>query len=1225
MSSRIFSETAGVTDSPRHIKAEKTATPKHRQARRSCRRIGRDLIRRPGAAVGIKSPQQAATTACSTLSATLAAAAMEGDSHGAGIPPVRVRVSPHAVASHTLLIAGLQIDTYDTVVLKSDRSMVGVVTRTPGDVNTHQYLEGQLIFSHVPVPEEIVTQFLENGVPPKGYVYVAFAKEEYGCSLVAETDVILLARSLSLGAVVKRVGDDGPMTGIVTNVAESYSLEPIVLRMSPEIRPMKSITMSHACDESCSPRLPPEISHPWAHALIYNVPGAELKRAQDFREGDRLIYQDWFGVVDAADIDAVVVLPDRSLVMVENAWELEILIPKFDKPLVAFPEIETDAANRPDITSRDGESSVPPHRLSRGQVVVTHRRNLKDGRWLSGKYRPDCHPMGVVLDVRARRLDMQWLAPNMFSPHIAVKAPHVDDTAPAVTIKPYENLSTFRNARDIRRNKDVAPYAQGRLPRRDGDHTPEPLITQSQNFRVGEQVRFRDQAAAAAKYQGTGKRQHGRFDRLDRDSSLSFDMNEFKVVTKMQEVTVVWQDQSVTTQPSTSLVICPLAQADMLPGDLITGREGMLQISKENGKKIATPFNEMSFFEGHFDLRPKKVGVIQSIDSAERLAKVRWFLDPKITLIDYAQTLTRDVGFGPLGTEIDDVSLYEVMSHPALSRRRRDLVYVKPERPGHGLDWVGQVVDIGVDGYLTVRLGASEDCRDLRLTHDEILGTIDDEYTGDDEDEVLLADIPDGDDDYESESDESAIDEVVEYEGGHRIDQDSGDEMWLTDDEAGSAKQSTGQEDVDMKDAPDSNSSAAASVLNQELKTGNTGAGHGEQQSNREEAAESNKPVGEDSRSLLSLYLPAANSESGDSVAAIKAFLSSLHHTAPPRFDVLPDQPPSDQFRRAQAPASSPSFMKRVMKEHKMLASSLPEGEIYVRTYESRTDLLRCLIIGPSDTPYEFAPFLVDLHLSPDFPYEPPTAHFHSWTSGLGRINPNLYEEGKICLSLLGTWPGQNEGEGWSENATLLQLLVSLQGLVFVKRPFYNEAGFEGLGSDNSYTQESQQYSEKAYVMARKFVEYALKRPPHGVADVLAYHYFPSFAEDDGGGDGDDDDDDDNRRRKRWRRGEQRDLLRTVVRRARALMEARERRAQLVREAGDDPLVDGEGQHGDREKVFLKPLSRGAEVMLDKTVRSLDALARQLEAELATLDLDRDADADADADGDRRRLGCGIS
>jgi ubiquitin-protein ligase len=55
---------------------------------------------------------------------------------------------------------------------------------------------------------------------------------------------------------------------------------------------------------------------------------------------------------------------------------------------------------------------------------------------------------------------------------------------------------------------------------------------------------------------------------------------------------------------------------------------------------------------------------------------------------------------------------------------------------------------------------------------------------------------------------------------------------------------------------------------------------------------------------------------------------------------------------------------------------------ILVRTYENRTDLLRSLIIGPENTPYEDAPFVIDWMLDSNFPDSPPKAHFLSWTNG---------------------------------------------------------------------------------------------------------------------------------------------------------------------------------------------------------------------------------------------------
>jgi hypothetical protein len=60
----------------------------------------------------------------------------------------------------------------------------------------------------------------------------------------------------------------------------------------------------------------------------------------------------------------------------------------------------------------------------------------------------------------------------------------------------------------------------------------------------------------------------------------------------------------------------------------------------------------------------------------------------------------------------------------------------------------------------------------------------------------------------------------------------------------------------------------------------------------------------------------------------------------------------------------------------------------------------------------------VPLHSGAQYPSEPPAAHYHSY--GL-RVNPNLYENGKVCLSLLATWAGKGS-EVWNpDTSNMLQ------------------------------------------------------------------------------------------------------------------------------------------------------------------------------------------------------------
>jgi len=138
--------------------------------------------------------------------------------------------------------------------------------------------------------------------------------------------------------------------------------------------------------------------------------------------------------------------------------------------------------------------------------------------------------------------------------------------------------------------------------------------------------------------------------------------------------------------------------------------------------------------------------------------------------------------------------------------------------------------------------------------------------------------------------------------------------------------------------------------------------------------------------------------------------------------------------------AMSKSKMKRLRKDIAILSNSLPDG-VFVRVDEERMDKMKVMIVGPRGTPYENGCFFFDLFLPADYPEVNPMMILLTTGQHAYRFNPNLYNEGKICLSLLGTW----SGPGWDpETSTLLQLLVSIQALVFVDYPLENEPGYEG-------------------------------------------------------------------------------------------------------------------------------------------------------------------------------------
>ncbi|KAG0140723.1 hypothetical protein CROQUDRAFT_52816, partial [Cronartium quercuum f. sp. fusiforme G11] len=84
-----------------------------------------------------------------------------------------------------------------------------------------------------------------------------------------------------------------------------------------------------------------------------------------------------------------------------------------------------------------------------------------------------------------------------------------------------------------------------------------------------------------------------------------------------------------------------------------------------------------------------------------------------------------------------------------------------------------------------------------------------------------------------------------------------------------------------------------------------------------------------------------------------------------------------------------------------------------------RSDVLKVLITGPEGTPYSNGCFVFDIFLTGNFNQTAPFVKSMTTKGGRFRLNPNLYADGKVCLSLLGTW----QGPGWiPRKSTLSQV-----------------------------------------------------------------------------------------------------------------------------------------------------------------------------------------------------------
>ena len=95
----------------------------------------------------------------------------------------------------------------------------------------------------------------------------------------------------------------------------------------------------------------------------------------------------------------------------------------------------------------------------------------------------------------------------------------------------------------------------------------------------------------------------------------------------------------------------------------------------------------------------------------------------------------------------------------------------------------------------------------------------------------------------------------------------------------------------------------------------------------------------------------------------------------------------------------------------------------------------RAMIIGPDDTPYEKCFFFFKFEFPYNYPHEPPKVTFCNY-DGVTRFNPNLYRNGKVCLSILNTW----RGEGWTSCQTIRSVLLTLI-TTLNETPILNEPG----------------------------------------------------------------------------------------------------------------------------------------------------------------------------------------
>jgi ubiquitin-protein ligase len=126
--------------------------------------------------------------------------------------------------------------------------------------------------------------------------------------------------------------------------------------------------------------------------------------------------------------------------------------------------------------------------------------------------------------------------------------------------------------------------------------------------------------------------------------------------------------------------------------------------------------------------------------------------------------------------------------------------------------------------------------------------------------------------------------------------------------------------------------------------------------------------------------------------------------------------------------------IQRLTSDIKFLLNNPLENIYYKHSEES---ILKgyALIIGNSNTPYNYGNFLFEFNFPQDYPFNPPKVKYLT-NDGKMRFNPNLYSDGKVCLSILNTW----KGEGWTSSQTIYSILIILSSILN-ETPLLNEPG----------------------------------------------------------------------------------------------------------------------------------------------------------------------------------------
>lgn len=71
----------------------------------------------------------------------------------------------------------------------------------------------------------------------------------------------------------------------------------------------------------------------------------------------------------------------------------------------------------------------------------------------------------------------------------------------------------------------------------------------------------------------------------------------------------------------------------------------------------------------------------------------------------------------------------------------------------------------------------------------------------------------------------------------------------------------------------------------------------------------------------------------------------------------------------------------------------------------------------------------------------------------------------QVCLSLLGTWHGTDASQKWDpQNSNLFQILLSIQGMILISDPYFNEPNVERMRGQAEGNKASSSYNAEIHL-----------------------------------------------------------------------------------------------------------------------------------------------------------------